>query len=202
MKKIFILIFLLSSATFLSAQEIEEKNESHIIFNSKPKKVRGFAGPLYSTTYLNGNFAYMSGFNAAGIFNDHFIFGVYNLSIENALYADNNNYVGNNMVFDQRGLWLGYIFMPKSIIHFNINAQIGKADLDIYDDVLDIWYEDDIVFILNPSIEAEVNLAKFLKIGIGANYRIALGVDKFNNYSDNDFSDFGAFVSFKFGWFN
>lgn len=202
MKKIFILILLVSTVSLLNAQETEEQNEPQSIFNSKPEKIRGYAGPLYNTTYLDGEIAYMTGFNAAGIFNNHYILGIYSLNLENNIFSNNNNYIGYEMNFDHRGLWLGYIFMPKRIVHFNVNAQIGKGNLEIYDEIIDSWIEDDFIFVLSPSIEAEFNVAKFFKLGIGANYRFALDVDKFDNYNDSDFTDFGAFISFKFGWFN
>ena len=92
--------------------------------------------------------------------------------------------------------------MPKRIIHFNTNVMLGKGDLELYDDFLNEWIEDDFIFVLTPSLEAEFNVAKFLRVGVGANYRFTFDVDRFVDYNDNDFSDFGAFVSFKFGWFN
>lgn len=87
-------------------------------------------------------------------------------------------------------------------MHININAQLGKGNLEIYDDTFNEWMEDDLVFVAIPSIEAEFNIAKFFRVGIGANYRFTFHVDRFRDYSNEDFSDFGAFVSFKFGWFN
>ena len=47
----------------------------------------------------------------------------------------------------------------------------------------------------------EFNLAKFCKIGVGANYRFAFDVDRFADFNDSDFSGVGAFASIKFGWF-
>lgn len=45
-------------------------------------------------------------------------------------------------------------------------------------------------------------VVKFLRIGIGANYRFTLDVDQIENYNDDSFTDFGAFINLKFGWFN
>lgn len=201
MKKIFLLFILISTVGYLSAQEKEEIDDIQTIFHSKPEKIRGYIGPLFNTTYLDGEIAYMTGFNAAGIINDHFIFGLYTLNLENNIFSSNSNYIGYKMNFDHRGFCLGYIFMPKKMIHFNANVQAGKGNLEIYDEILDIRFQDDFIFVVTPSLEAEFNVAKFLKVGIGANYRFALDVDQFNNYSDSDFSDLGAFISFKFGWF-
>lgn len=200
MKKIFLLLALISTFSLLNAQE-EDPNNIETLFK-KPSKIRGYVGSLTNTTTLDGELAYMSGATAAGIFNDHFILGFYKLELENNVFSNNDNYVGSTMDFDHKGIWLGYIFMPKRMIHFNANVQAGKGNLEIYDDIADSWIEDDFVFTLTPSLEAEFNVAKFLRVGIGANYRFVFDVDRFDNYDNNDFSDLGAFISFKFGWFN
>lgn len=199
MKKIFLLSIISLAFTVLYAQD-EQKPEIETIF-TKPSKIRGYISSINNTTTLDGETAYMSGMHAAGIFNDHFVLGFYNLDLENNVFSNNDNYIGSTVDFGHKGLWIGYIFMPKRIIHFTANAQIGKGNLEIYDSTIDNWVEDDMVFVLTPSIEAEVNIAKFFRVGIGANYRFALDVDKFANYNDQDFSGMGAFVTLKFGWF-
>lgn len=198
MKKIFLLLTLYIAASSLFAQE--EKIET--FFHSKPEKIRGFIAPITNTTILDEETAYMTGISGGAIINDHFIFGFYKQDLDNEILSNNLNYIGNEIDFDHKGLWLGYIFMPKRIMHININAQLGKGNLEIYDDTFNEWMEDDLVFVTIPSIEAEFNIAKFFRVGIGANYRFTFDVDRFRDYSNEDFSDFGAFVSFKFGWFN
>lgn len=199
MKKIFLLLLFMSTVGFIIAQEENDSNIETIF--KKPSKVRGYIGSLNNVTTLNGETAYMNGVNVAGIFNDQFIFGFYKLNLENSIFSNTDNYIGTKMNFDHKGLWIGYIFMPNRKVHFNANVQAGKGFLEIYDSILDSWLEDDFVFVVMPSIEAEFNITKFLRIGMGANYRFAMDVNEFNNYNNNDFSDFGGFVSFKFGWF-
>jgi len=199
MKRTFILLTLVLSIITLKAQE-EEKNNIETLFK-KPTKVRGYIGSITSITSLNGENAFMSGSQVAGIFNDQFILGFYHISIEDNIFEDDDSFINSDIDFDHRGLWLGYIFMPKRIIHFNTNVQLGKGDLDIYNDALGRWIHDDFLFVINPSVEMEVNVAKFLRVGVGANYRFAFDADQIENYNNEDFSDFGAFVSLKFGWF-
>ena len=199
MKKILLLFLLISTVGYLYAQE--EENDDIQTFFSKPTKIRGYIGTLTNVTSLDSETAYMNGFQVGGIFDDHFILGLYNLNLENNIFSNNANYIDYEMDFDHRGIWLGYIFMPQQKIHFNVNLLVGNGNLEIYDDVFDTWMQDEVVFVLNPGIEVELNVAKFLRVGIGANYRFALDVDKFDNYNNNDFSDLGAFISFKFGWF-
>lgn len=199
MKKLFLFLLLILSISYLQAQE--ENNDIQTLFK-KPSKVRGYFGSISNITTLNGENAYMSGMQAAGIFNDHIIFGFYRLNLENSSFT-NDNFINPDyeLEFDHRGFILGYIFMPKRIIHFNTNLQLGQGDLDIYNDAVGHWTYDDFVFVVSPSVEVEFNVVKFLRIGIGANYRFAFDVDEIENYKNEDFSDFGAFVSFKFGWF-
>lgn len=197
MKRVFLLTIITFAFTALFAQE-DGDIETLL---TKPSKIRGYVGSLTNTTTLDGETAYMSGMHAAGIFNDHFVLGFYNMEIENNVWSNNDSYIGSTVDFNHKGLWIGYIFMPKSILHFTTNAQIGKGHLEIYNSNLDNWITDDMILVLTPSIEAEFNVAKFFRVGIGANYRFTYDVDQIENYSDNDFSGFGAFVSLKFGWF-
>jgi len=193
MKKIAIFLLLMLSAGMILAQE---NDNMETIFN-KPEKIRGYLGPIINITTLDGENAYMQGFNAAAIINDHLIVGFYNLNLENNIFSNNDEYVGDILDFEHRGLLLGYIFMPKKAIHFSASLQTGRGYIDMYNESID----DKNVFILTPGIEAEFNITKFFRIGIGANYRFAMEVDQFDNYDNEDFSAPGGFVSFKFGWF-
>ncbi|MBI9055175.1 MAG: hypothetical protein JEY96_15235 [Bacteroidales bacterium] len=199
MKKTFLFLILVLSIITIQAQEGEKDNIETIF--KKPTKIRGYIVSITSLTPLNGENAYMSGVQVGGIFNDQFILGFYQVHIENNIFEDDNSFINSDLDFDHKGLLLGYIFMPKRIIHFNTNVQLGKGDLDIYNHDINRWTYDDFIFVVSPSVEMEFNVAKFFRVGIGANYRFAFDVDQIENYNNEDFSDFGAFVSLKFGWF-
>lgn len=198
MKNIILFLLLCLSSGFIMAQNDDDNIET--LFN-KPEKIRGYLGPITNITTLDGETAYMQGFNAAAILNDHFIVGFYNLNLENNIFSNNDEYISNQIDFEHRGVFLGYIFMPKKAIHFAASLNTGRGNIEIYDDPNDTWIKDKNVFILTPEVEAEFNITKFFRIGVGANYRFAIDVDQFDNYNNNDFSSPGAFVSFKFGWF-
>lgn len=197
MKKIVIFLVLVLTSGLIIAQN---DDNLETLFN-KPEKIRGYLGPITNITTLDGETAYMQGFNAAAILNDHLIVGFYNLNLENNIFSNNDAYIGNVIDFEHRGVLLGYIFMPKKAIHLSASLITGKGNLEIYDEPTDSWIEDRNIFILTPGVEAEFNIAKFFRIGVGANYRFALDIDQFDNYDNNDFSAPGAFISFKFGWF-
>ena len=196
MKRIVLLITIIT----IAVTNINAQDDIETLFE-KPSKIRGYVGPITNVTSLDGENAYMNGVHAGGIFNDHFVLGFYKLDLENSIWSNNDNYIGSTVDFDHKGLWLGYIFMPKRVIHFTTNVQLGKGNLEVYDSTIDNWIEDDQVFVAIPSIEVELNLAKFLRLGIGANYRFTFDVDRLGNYKESDFNDLGVFATLKFGWF-
>jgi len=200
MKKLVLTLAILIVGGFLFAQEDEGKMET--LIKSYPKKIRGFIGINMCVTTLAGETAYMQGFSASGIINDHYLLGFYSSNLENSMYSNNDNYIGAEMNYSHNGISLGYILFPKKAIHFSTSLMAGKGDLDIYDDIADEWIEDKVIFILTPNIEAEFNVFRFLRIGVGANYQFAFDVDRFDGYDDKDFSSPGGYVSLKFGWFN
>ncbi|MEE4198810.1 MAG: hypothetical protein V2I54_14315 [Bacteroidales bacterium] len=197
MKKIFSSLLTILFSGVILAQNGEDLET---LFQ-KPEKIRGYLGPLTHVTQIDGETAYLNGFNAAAILKDNFIFGFYNLNLENNIFSNNDAYPENSIDFEDRGLLLGYIFMPQKAIHFSASLQAGRGNIEIYNEFWDEWTEDKNVFLLTPGIEAEFNITKFFRIGVGANYRFAMDVDQFADYDNKDFSAPGGFISLKFGWF-
>jgi hypothetical protein len=198
MKKLIFTLLAISIVGLSFAQEEDDKMQTLI---KAPAKIRGYVGPLMNFTNIDGEFAYMSGFTASGIFNDKILFGFYSQTLETPVYSNNDNDLGADMNFEHQGISIGYIFMPKKMLHFTANLMAGKGSLEVYNDLTEEWVDDDIIFNLNPMIEAEINLFRFLRVGIGANYNFAFDVDQISGYTDNDFSGFGGNLSLKFGWF-
>ena len=194
-----LVLFLLIALPLLSLAQEEE--EIQTLFANKPLKISGFGGPVVNLTSISNDFALVHGFSGAALFNQKFYAGFYVRQLENEFsrhFITGNSY---DFYFNHRGLWLGYIFMPKSVLHFNVGLQAGKGELEYEDPVLYNWYYDDFVLILQPSIEAEINLAKFMRVGLGVNFRFLNDVNEIPGYSNSDFSDIGGQISLKFGWF-
>ncbi|NJM14420.1 MAG: hypothetical protein HC896_02720 [Bacteroidales bacterium] len=64
--------------------------------------------------------------------------------------------------------------------------------------------ESDPVFVLSPGMEVEMNIARYFRVCVGANYTFVNGVDfsRYHDYGDKDLSNFGGHLTLKFGWFN
>lgn len=200
MKKLLLTLLIMSFVGLTFAQEENEGDKIQTLVKA-PAKIRGYIGSLMNYSTIDGETAYMSGFIASGIFNDKITLGFYSQTLESPMYSNDDNYLGADMNFEHHGISVGYIFMPKKVVHFTANLMAGKGSLEVYNDLTEEWVKDKIIFNLNPMVEAEINVFKFLRIGIGVNYNFAFDVDQVGGYTDDDFSGVGGNLSFKFGWF-
>ena len=182
---------------FLCMIEISAQDEEiQTLFGDRPLKITGFGGPFMNFTMLNKEFAYMMGGGGGIIIND-FMIGGYGIGLANTLLYENTD---EEISFGHGGFWIGYHLVPNRIVHSVIQVQLGWGGLNSKDRSGVLIDNLDKVFIITPIIEAEMNITRFLRIGIGGSYRIAAFVD--NNFlSTNDLSGPGVNLAFKFGWF-
>lgn len=149
-----------------------------------------------SFTTLDKEFAFMMGGGGGIIIND-FIIGGYGIGLANTLLFDNT---AEEISFGHGGFWLGYQFMPNKMIHAVIQTQLGWGNLNSKDHMGVLIDNVDKLFIFTPSLEAEMNITRFLRLSIGGSYRVATLVNN-DILSAGDLSGPGVNLSFKFGWF-
>ena len=188
MKKMLFTLVLILSVTVLKAQE----NGIQTLFGSATR-ISGFGALIMSFTSINGEFAHMMGGSGAVLLGDFFI-GGYGEGLTNSIYAG-----GNRISFGHGGFWTGYSFMADRALHPCLSTEIGWGNISQSDEG---YYNlsNDNVFVVNPTIELEMNFTRFFRLGVGANYRFVSGVNT-STLTNADFSGPGAFLSFKFGWF-
>lgn len=194
MKKIFLLIVAISLTAGLKAQE---EDEFQTLFGGEPLQITGFGGPFMNFSILDGNFAHLMGGGGGVLIND-FFFGGYGLGLTNSIpYQE----TGNELGFAHGGFWLGYNFMSNRIIHPVLHLQLGWGEISEREPAGEKVRSGDNIFVVNPTLELEMNVTNYFKIAAGGNYRLVTFIDE-EGYSDKDFMNPGVFLSFKFGWFN
>jgi hypothetical protein len=115
---------------------------------------------------------------------------------------------GLNNVKMEFGCWGGlieYIIASDKLIHLNVNTMIGAGGVrysvkDYRYDHNQVDYTEDGVFVIEPGLDAELNIHKNFRIGLGVNYRMVSNVD-YADLTDSDLSGFSAQITFKFGAF-
>ncbi len=173
-----------------------QDEEIQTLFGDKPLKITGFGGPFMNFTMLNKEFAYMMG-GGGGILINDFMLGGYGIGLANTLLFDDTN---EEISFGHGGFWIGYQLMPNKIVHSVIQVQLGWGSLSSKDRFGELIGNLDKLFIITPIIEAEMNITRFLRIGIGGSYRIVTFADN-SMLSASNMSGPGVNFAFKFGWF-
>ena len=205
MKKTGLLLLTLLAFFVANAQDYE-KQEIGTIFNGNTF-FNGFGGPIMSYTTIAGKFAHSMGGGGGVLVNNRFFFGGFGTGVTNRIRSEADIYDGYDINFGYGGLWTGYNFLPQKPLHPTVSLLSGWGNIDIEDsyvnDIMndDLIYVNDQVFVLTPTVEVELNITTFFKIGIGANYRLVFGVDDLIGYDNSDFSGPSGFLSFKFGGF-
>ncbi len=94
----------------------------------------------------------------------------------------------------------GYVFFPDNIVHFTAHATIGWGEVSSTDTVSDT-IENDRYFVIEPNLDAEVNILSWLRVCAGASYRFVTGVSGITDINNSDLSGIGGTIFIKFGWF-
>ncbi|MBN1924656.1 MAG: hypothetical protein JW798_02365 [Prolixibacteraceae bacterium] len=203
MKKIAFLLILVLPTLMLHAQKwdldgFDDENEVKTVMNSITiHRISGFGGPTMSYSTINGEFAFLTG-GGGGIIINNFFLGGYGEGVSNSYSIGNENSL-RNFEFGHGGFWLGYELFPKMMIHPVISSRIGWGSIKgSHSKIGDIV---DPVFVLVPTVSVELNLTRFFKMNLGAEYRRTFNVNNIPDMNDNDFSSFGVYMNFIFGWF-
>ena len=163
----------------------------------------GYGALLTKVGEVNGSVGVFIGGQASWILN-------HRLAIGGKGYALISPYdiSGLNNVKMEFGCWGGlieYTIASEKLIHLNINTMIGGGGVryavnDYKYDHSDVDYNEDGVFVIEPGLDAELNVHKNFRIGLGVYYRVVSGV----NYADltnAGLSGFSGQITLKFGVF-
>lgn len=127
----------------------------------------------------------------------------------------------NNVLFagGYGGIMFEPILFPKSPVHlsFPLMLGVGGAGYSTYSDsyeydnnyyydehTLEYNYEEnsdgDAFLVLKPGVELELNVVKFMRVGLGVHYRYLYGFD-IAGFEKDEFNGFNANIAFKVGKF-
>lgn len=182
MKQLFTFVFAIITTLQLSAQKEET------VFNT------------YGGINLTG--VWVSSFNSLADFQDE-----YNISNGGTIAFEFNkdfligwtgyasDLTSSGRVIDLSGndLFLGYTPKSHKVIHPLVYLQGGSGKLKV------LGLGSDRLLVIQPSIGAEVNIARWFRIGLDAGYRFYSGVN-LNGISSSDLAGPTLGLRLKFGW--
>lgn len=100
---------------------------------------------------------------------------------------------GDDIRIEGNDLFLGYTFKSERVIHPFIYLQTGSGKLEVED------VGSDRVFVAQPTLGVEANIARFFRLGIDGGYRFFSGND-LAGFEDRDFAGPVLNLRLKFGW--
>lgn len=214
MKKTTITFCLLLLATCAFAQE---EGEMKTLFgNGGAVSHGGYGGITTAYTNMDGRDAIMIGGRGAWLINHKIGIGLAGTGflteskVDAQLNGDRYQLAGG-----YGGLFLEYIVNPKSPVHVSFPLTIGAGGVSYLEsnnsfsgnDFNTFEEDSQAFFVVEPGIEVELNLLRFMRIAFGASYRYTSDVSL--NYSANNqaiigkdaLNGFSGGITLKFGKF-
>jgi hypothetical protein len=205
----FIFCFVALTKTF--AQDNQTIFQNRGIYRSG-----GYAAISNKFTKINGDYANMAEIYGGWFINQRFMLGIGAAATTNHIPVPLNkqNFPGRKMTYQygQFGLMTEYVFASTRKVHFTANLLIGagftmqydRRDVEDWDwDDFDDRYDDDdakCFFVMEPGVQAEFNLLKWMRFSPGVSYRKAFNA-KGNGLTDGDLSNISYNLTLKFGRF-
>jgi len=173
-------------------------------------KSGGFGGPVVKFTAIYDQSALMIGGRGGWIINHSLVIGGGGYAVVNEVHAPEGALPFEefplDIEFSYGGFELEYIIHPKSLVHFSIYMLIGGGAMNYVKDVGPVIEsneqagETDFVFVLEPAVNAELNVTKWFRLNAGISYRLVTGVEQ-ERLKESDFNGLAATLIFKFGKF-
>jgi len=212
MKKLTMLFALALATAFAFAQEdYDYQNDEIRTVFSKHKSNGAYGAVSFGYSQIDGEDALMSGARAAFIIDQTFAVGLGGYGFVNNL--DYHSYINDNMVeYTLAGGYGGLLLEPiiggNNPVHFSfpILLGIGGAALiqDYGHDFRDHYRLDDIdndvFFVVEPSVELEFNLTRYFRAAAFVSYRHTSRLDLYET-NPEVLRGFNFGTTFKFGKF-
>ena len=210
MKKI---MFLLASALFLNFASAQDKNENpdqiRTLFGNNQSN-GGYGAFTVAYSKIDGSDAIVSGIRGGFIFHHALTIGAGGYGFINNInsYGSSDN-PGLSLSGGYGGLLIEPIVWGKNPVHLSFPVLIGGGGVALVN--LNDWenmghhypYDEvdyDTYFVIEPSAEVELNLARWFRLAAAVSYRYTSAIQIINT-DENVLRGFNYGVTFKFGKF-
>ena len=161
----------------------------------------GYGGPVWKLTSINGTTTSLSGGRGAWLINHKFGIGGGGYStitdVKSEFTLDNRP---QYIELDYGGLELEYIHDSDKLLHWTLHTLLSTGTVKLRQHSPDREIHSDKIYLLEPSLNADLNIAKWFRIGFGVSYRYVIDRD-LSPLSQSDLSSLSGLICLKFGSF-
>ncbi len=204
-------IAVMAIALYHPASAQERHEEMGTLFGSKNGNIDhgGWGGLSFGYTQIKGKDAYLMGARGGWLIDHHFSIGLAGHGfISDKEYLDILPKESINIAGGYGGLFLEAIIAPNYPVHITIPLIIGAGGVayvenqpwDDHDYHGNYTLDNDAFFVIEPGLEIEVNLIKFMRFAVGGSYRYTSQISMINS-SPNMLRGFNGYFGLKFGSF-
>lgn len=169
----------------------------------------GFGGPVIKIGQVNNQFGLFIGGRGGWIINHSFSIGGGGYGLVNAVTAQSSaSGETDEITIGYGGVELEYIINSDKLTHFSIYSLFGAGGYNYRNVYENREGENDsgvcdseTFFIVEPSVNLEINFSKFFRMSFGAGYRFVAGKSNTGFIGGSDLSGFSGTIAFKFGRF-
>lgn len=173
----------------ISATTFGQKDET--LFN-KLKMTGAWGGSAWNFVQSGENYATLTGGYGGLEFGKNLFIGYGSLTTVGDFYLDNNPDDRYRMSYN--GLLLGYSPKAHKSLHLQTNLMLGGGNLRNRE-----TGDSEGFLVVQPYLGVELNVVRWMRIGIGGGYRAVLDQDS-PTVNSADLSNAFGEVRFKFGW--
>lgn len=201
MKPLICALFLVLGTTPLMAQETETLIRGDVTYG-------GYGGPVMKVGAVMDGTGLFTGGRGAWVINFdrmhalHIGGGGYGLTTEHLVEGVTIEDEPRYLAFGYGGLELGYVNNTNRLLHLSAQTLIGAGGAT-YRERGFTWDRPEstsAAFVLEPGLNAELNLTRFARLNAGISYRWVSGID-LDSLHDSDVSGISGVFSVIFGSF-
>ena len=196
---------MLSSSTLVIAQDEPVQTLAGL---AKPIRIQAYGGVTTKLTQFNREVASINGIFGGVVFNRQLYVGVSAFALtSNILQPGVQDVKGCvprwNMGYG--GLTFEYIHASNKLLHLTAGTLIGAGEVKknwthSFKNDSDRFFDKSIFFVIEPSVNAELNMSSWFRIALGGSYRLVSGSHT-PGITDSGLSAPTATLSLKFGRF-
>lgn len=197
-------LILLSFSIFIFTVNIHPQTDSEEPVQEKSFK--GYGSPLLTFTKLKGQNAFIIGYNGGWIIDNKYVIGLGGYSLFNRVEADKLASFPHGETYYLKisygGLSLEYLINPDSFYNINLRLLAGGGEVKYvnYDNYDFNYHGKSGFFVLEPEVDFEVNVMKYIRLITGVSYRFISKAD-LEGISNKDLSGFSVHFAIKLGSF-